>query len=275
MKCISCGKDFDNQFDFCPYCGKSAVVTDDVVYQQEAVQQIFVEPTENKVIHSLKSGFFLICCILLLLSCLLYFFPPIPLLMFTKGFPIFTILLTCFSCSAYISARKNKLPEKQIRNTSNLLKAFYIIVNIFCVAIVGAGLLLFLLLLEEDLSIDVFQTLVEGPQMYLSDSMMRKAIVCGAVGIIVSGVIVFIVNQITLKRAHLFVKSIQEHMTNMGATIKFAKTTSYTLIILAIIKVLIGMLSTNVMYFVLPYRALSAITLLILAMWVNKFFAKK
>lgn len=270
MICKNCRVVFDDQFKFCPHCGEKADVVDGVVCQQETSIQSIVYSTDNKVIKAFKSGLFLVWCIFALISCITYFLPPIPAIMFVKGFPIINIIFTFFSCCAYVSARKNIFPEKQICNTSKMVSVCYVIISALSIAIAVIGLLLLTLLFSKDLSINV-DSFVE-PSFYISDEYMRKIIVISSITTFIGGGLVFVINRFFFKRVHLFLKSIQESVTKPNTPIIFAKTTICALIVLAIAEFLFGLFNTNHSVYTIMWHAYNSLTILLLATWVNKNF---
>ena len=146
MICNHCGYQANEDFAFCPNCGKSvnegqqpagesnAQQPEQQVFQEAPVQTDFAT---QKALSLFKDSLFLVICILQSVAT--------GLSLIGKSFPIIGILFTVFLWLIYSQSRKNIVSAKYMRYVSGTNFAVYVLGWVASIALVVGGILLALL----------------------------------------------------------------------------------------------------------------------------------
>ena len=125
MKCIKCGFESAEDFNFCPVCSEP----------QTPVESVSINPAADVVMPALKDNLFLAICILITIYC--------GLALVSGTLPLIQVLTTIFLWLVYSQSKEGFVSENHLRNVSGTVYAGYVINNVvfgiiaFCGIIIG------------------------------------------------------------------------------------------------------------------------------------------
>ena len=143
MKCVKCGYENQQYFEFCPCCGESA-----------NANIVSLNPVADRVLCALKSGWFLTICILTSVSCILGFS--------NDGLPVFNILFTIFLWLVFAASRKDIADARYIRNVSGTVFAYFVVGWVLTGLLIFFEILIALVFSVASNNIDFSQILYES-----------------------------------------------------------------------------------------------------------------
>ena len=192
MKCMNCGFEAAETFDFCPNCGRETAFA----------EPVSLNPAADGIVNALRDKLFLLICILMSVS---------TVFVLAQGtVNVINILLCVFLWLVYASAAKGEANVTQLRNVSGTVYAYYILVYVVCGIFLVVGGLLSLFAVGNKAFADMLINAVEE-----SGIMSQAAKILGAAfGIVFSlifvfvGIIGIVVNTLAIGKIHRFAKSV-------------------------------------------------------------------
>lgn len=200
MKCIKCGFESPENFNFCSVCGQ----------QQTPVEQISINPAADVVMPALKDNLFLAICILITIYC--------GLSLVSGALPLIQILATVFIWLVYSQSKKGFVSEKHLRSVSGTVYAGYVINNVafgiiaFCGIIIGG---IFNLVVGVTEFTEILAEALAELDMSLSDINLTDEIFSfvgwffGFVFLLIA-IVGLVVNILGYRKIHRFVKSVYQ-----------------------------------------------------------------
>lgn len=196
MKCISCGNDFEGNYETCPNC------------KAPMNPPATVNPVAQWSIALFKDKLFLLLCVLMSVSC--------GLDLIDKTFPLFTGLIAAFLWVVFAQAHKNIANTKFLRAISGTVFAQHIFLFVLAGLIALIGVLITLILSLASGAPDLINEILakigtvdgiptEAVKVFISTSgsliLMTFILVAGALALI---------NLLFLRPAHQLAKSVYQ-----------------------------------------------------------------
>lgn len=190
MKCNYCGFESENNFIFCPNCGKEAPVE---VYGDE-------NPAANHILSVLKDKLFFALCILLTVgSCCS---------LLAGNINVISILATIFIWFVYNASIKNIADSKNLRYLSGTTYAYYVVMSVsaiivavcMAIALLFSGFLLSSSFILEEIS-EIF-----GAFSFLVAASPTLIFITG----IAIAALMFLLSVFGLRNIHAFVKTVYQ-----------------------------------------------------------------
>lgn len=258
MRCTNCGFESDDNFTFCQRCGAAA---------PEVAPK---NPTADRVFACLKDNLFLAVCILLTVSGAIT-------LGSRGGIPVITVLAATFSWLAYSDAKKGIVNVNHLRHISGTTYASYILNNVFGVLLIVCGIIMTVainmvdgvpVLESSEISNILFGNHITAEVVYLS------VLIIGIMFIVV-GIALLVINLLSMRRIHRFVKSVYLSVKSGNTQIYNPRTAKTWLIVFTCF---IGVFSLGIM----AESFLNALSngsimaaLIVTVILINKYFIDK
>lgn len=199
MNCKHCGFEAEQEFLFCPDCGKR--VGEETVY----AQPVSLNPMADLVLDALNDKIFLAVCILSVVSTI-----------FTisrSSIDIISILMTVFLWLTYASARKGMADHKHLRCVSGTYYAIYVILNVVCIIFL-VGLVLSILavglasVLDKEMAKEAFAVVTDVDFNPLVNALLAKSYFWYYPIAFLCLIALILINRFAIKPTHSFLKSI-------------------------------------------------------------------
>ena len=261
MKCNYCGFESENNFIFCPNCGKEAPVE---VYGDE-------NPAANIVLNALKDKLFFIICILLTVA------SAGTLLL--GNINVLSILATIFIWLVYNASTKNIADAKNLRCVSGTFYAYYVIVNVTAIIVavcsfitlLFSGIIFSSALLAGNLANELGNELADllGPLSFL---LAASPILIFIVFLAVAAILVLL-SIFGLRNIHKFLKSLYESVQSGIIAFTKCKTAETWLMVFGVLGAISSLseLSSSVLAFC-SSAALAAVQI-IASLLIKKYFS--
>lgn len=208
MKCIHCGFETTENFEFCPNCGKNIA---DAQPSDAVNMAVSINPVEDFVLRILKDNLFFALC--LLVSSATVF------AIASGSINIIGILMSVFLWITYAGANKGFADANQLKNVSGTYYANYIISFVGAILVLVSGLIMAVVFglvaasgelidgLFEELELIVDNTVTSFLVGLLSVSAVWVFVVFALVGV---GII--LVLKFAVKPTHRFIQSIYKSL---------------------------------------------------------------
>lgn len=192
MKCMNCGFEAQENFDFCPNCGRQTAVA----------EPVSLNPAADGILFALKDKLFLLICI---------FMSAATVFSLAEGtVNIINILLCVFLWLVYAGACKGEADVAHLRNVSGTVYAYYVIVYVVCGILLVVGGLCAFLFAGNNMFAEIFEEIVFETGLG-QDIINIVSGISGAIIFIVFAIIAIIgiaINALAIGKIHRFAKSV-------------------------------------------------------------------
>ncbi|MBO5020208.1 MAG: zinc ribbon domain-containing protein [Clostridia bacterium] len=208
MKCLHCGFETNEEFAFCPNCGKASAEPQTDKTENMAVS---INPVEDFVLRILKDKLFLAVCILVSGATIFA--------IANDNINVIGILMSVFLWLTYASAYKGFADTTQLRNVSGTYYANYIISYVGAILVLVLGVIMAvafgLAAAGEELMSSIFEELEFAAGDTPIDLLIGLLSV-SAVGLFaffaLVGVGIILVLKFAVKPTHSFIQSIYKSL---------------------------------------------------------------
>ncbi len=266
MKCIKCGFEAQEDFNFCPVCSQ----------QQTPVEPVSINPAADKVMSALKDGMFLTICVLMSLYCAMS--------ILAGTFPLIQILATIFLWITYAQSTKGFVSAEHIRGVSGAVYAGYVLNNIlfvmFAIGGVLIGAVLSLLSGTQELNDMLIELLAElelsaSDITKIQDVLEMGGWVLGAAFIFIA-VIGLLINILGMRKIHRFTKSVYQSVMYNAPNFKNPKGTKNWLMFFGVCTAITASsLFLSGAYIFAVANASIAIAQIMASVLIKKYFVEK
>lgn len=222
MKCNYCGFETNEEFTYCPDCGKAAFL-----------QPTIINPAVLKFKELLKSKEMLTLCILITASAIFG--------IASGSLPLLVILASVFLWLTYSKALKDEIDITQLKNLSGTVYAGYVINYVAYISLLVCGIIFvitFSFLASDKSFIDAF--VQEFRDFVSADILLLIEKYLAAYGWLLSllftiaAIISIIVNAIGMRSIHRFVKTVYQGIQTGETENKYAPMAKNWLIVFGV-----------------------------------------
>lgn len=227
MKCSKCGVEYDIMYGCCPNCGEVAVpqqVVAEVRHDIPPVEEVKVNPGQEKLLALLKDKLFLLICIFLTVSCALSI---------TGGaIPVFPTLIAIFMWILYAGARKGVIKQGQIQAIRTTIRVEYILNNVLNIILILTGIATCLVMVVAAGAFEAFIIAITdfleeelGFPVIISHLSTTMHLLIGGItslGTTLTGIYGLVVSLLFLRKANNFVKAVQKNVETNNSNYAFA-----------------------------------------------------
>ncbi|MBE6729393.1 MAG: hypothetical protein E7568_04070 [Ruminococcaceae bacterium] len=261
MICRHCGFEANEDFKFCPKCGKdSSFVTPTII----------LNPATAKITSSLRDNLFLVICILMTCAC--------GLGVISGGLPLINILLTIFLWLGYSKFKKGIIDVTPLKNISGTVYASYVITNVCYIILIVCGVILTLLLGLIANNRTAINEIVEiiGSEfpVFLNIPYALYAVLAIVIGvaILIGAVAGLLINILGLRKIHRFAQSVYKMILNEAADFYNPRAAKNWLIAFGVFMVVSAVTSIGTSFFAALSNGCNAAACFISASLINKYF---